>query len=184
MRIVITGIPASGKTAIATALAERLNYPLVTLTDFVKRKRLSRGYDKKRKAKIVDVEKLRKALNKEFGRKRNIIFEGHLLCEFPLKADYVIVIRCHPDVLYKRMKKRGYGKSKIDENILAELLDYCVVRAIQNYGKDKVKEIESSRRSLEENIELIIKILKGKRKRGDKVNWTAHLIERVINDMG
>ncbi|MEM2948170.1 MAG: adenylate kinase family protein [Candidatus Anstonellales archaeon] len=180
MRIVLTGSPCSGKTTLAKKLSKKLNYKLLHVSDFVKEKKIFSGYDRAKKARIVDVKELRAKLNKYYGRSKNIIFEGHLLCEFPLKADYVFVIRCHPDRLVKRMKKRGYGEKKIEDNVLVELLDYFSVKSRMNYKKAKIFEINSSARRLEENIELILNLIKGKRKRGDRVDWSAELLDRAV----
>jgi len=181
MRIVLTGPPCSGKTTLAKKLSERLDYPLLHLSDFVKEKKIFSGYDRKRKARIVDVKELRKKLNQEYGKEKNIVFEGHLLCEFPLKADFVFVLRCHPDILVSCMKKRGYPKEKTEENVLAELLDYFYVKAKENYKKAKIFEINSSARSMDKNIKLIMNIIKGKRKRGDCVNWGAELLDKALS---
>jgi adenylate kinase len=181
MRVVLTGSPCSGKTTLAKKLSEKLRHPLVHLSDFVKEKKIFSGYDRKRKARVVDVKELRKKLNQEYGKAKNIILEGHLLCEFPLRADFVFVIRCHPDALISRMKKRGYPKTKIEENVLAELLDYSFVRAKENYKKAKIFEINSTERSADKNVALILDIIKGKRKRGDKVDWGAELLDRALS---
>ncbi len=181
MRIILTGSPCSGKTTLAKKLSEKLRYPLVHLSDFVKEKKIFSGYDRKKKARIVDVEELRKKLNIEYGKMKNIIFEGHLLCEFPLQSDFVFVIRCHPDVLVSRMKKRRYSKKKIEENVLAELLDYFFVKARANCTKAKIFEINSSARNADKNVNLIINIIKGKRKRGDKVDWSAELLDKALS---
>lgn len=183
MRIVLTGSPCSGKTTLAKKLSQKLDYKLIHISDFVKEKKISSGYDRKNKALIVEPDRLRKELNKEYRNAKNIIFEGHLLCEFPFRADYVFVVRCHPDVLVSRMRRRGYSKKKAEDNVLAELLDYPFIKARMNYKKIKIFEINSTERAADENISLILSILKGKRKRGDKVDWSAELLDRALSGL-
>ncbi|MGB9719552.1 MAG: adenylate kinase family protein [Candidatus Anstonellales archaeon] len=180
MRIILTGSPCSGKTTLAKKLSEKLHYKLLHISNFIKEKKISSGYDRMKKARIVDVGKLKAKLIEQYGEAKNMIFEGHLLCEFPFKADYVFVIRAHPDMLVKRMKKRGYDERKIQENVLAELLDYFSIKAKMNYRKAKIFEINSGARSVNKNIELIVNIIKGKRKRADRVDWSAELLDRAL----
>ncbi|MCL2157046.1 MAG: AAA family ATPase, partial [Methanobrevibacter sp.] len=85
------------------------------------------------------------------------IVEGHLshLCEH---CDKVIVLRLNPKILEKRLEKRDYLKSKIQENLEAESLAVCSVEAFQKHG-DIVNEIDTTDMSIEEvatNIEKII----------------------------
>ncbi|MEM4195479.1 MAG: hypothetical protein QXY05_04170, partial [Candidatus Anstonellales archaeon] len=67
-----------------------------------------------------------------------------------------------------------------EDNVLVELLDYFSVKSRMNYKKAKIFEINSSARRLEENIELILNLIKGKRKRGDRVDWSAELLDRAV----
>ncbi len=76
---------------------------------------------------------------------RNIILESHLLSDLKLPADLAIVLRCNPKELAKRLKKRKYRKTKINENLLSEILDYCLINAIGNYGEGKVMQLDAGR---------------------------------------
>jgi len=53
--IVITGIPCTGKTTLAKQLAKRLNFHYLDVNKIIKKYKISEGYDKKRKTKIIDV---------------------------------------------------------------------------------------------------------------------------------
>ncbi|MCL2115518.1 MAG: adenylate kinase family protein [Methanobrevibacter sp.] len=85
------------------------------------------------------------------------IVEGHLshLCD---NCDKVIVLRLDPESLEKRLKKRNYSKSKIQENLEAESLAVCTVEAFQNHG-DVVNEIDTTNMSIDEVIIIIKKII-------------------------
>src|SRR3989338_7356909 len=65
--IAITGTPGTGKTALAKALAKKLNYKYVDVNKIINKHNISEGYDKKRKTKIIDVKKLNKCLIKEIN---------------------------------------------------------------------------------------------------------------------
>ena len=58
--IIITGSVCSGKSYVAKKLSKKKNYKYVDVNKLITENKLSSGYDKKRKSKIVDVKKLNK----------------------------------------------------------------------------------------------------------------------------
>lgn len=156
MRIIITGTPCTGKTSVSEILGKKLKIPVAHVTELVKTKKLGR---KKGGEIEVNLSKLKKELLKTNG-----IIEGHLLCEFGLPNSIVFVLRCDPRVLEKRMKKRGYLKKKIKENLECEALDYCTIRAEKNYGRKKVFDVDATKRKPTEVTGKILSIMRGKSK--------------------
>ncbi|MEW6528573.1 MAG: AAA family ATPase [Candidatus Micrarchaeota archaeon] len=73
-----------------------------------------------------------------------ILVEGHVACEISLPANFVFVLRCNPSELKKRLQKRKYSEEKIKENLLAEMLDYCVLVGEKNYDKKIIFEVETT----------------------------------------
>ena len=63
--IIVTGTPCTGKTSLAKILAKKLNFNYIDANKIIKHYNIAEGYDKKRKTKIVDANKLSKALIKE-----------------------------------------------------------------------------------------------------------------------
>ena len=165
MRIVITGVPGTGKTTIAKRLARMLNLPYISLTE--EARKLGATFE-------CDVKELKKALTLP----PSFVLEGHLACEFAIPCDVCIVLRCAPQQLEKRLKKRGYSEKKIEENVMAEALDYCTQRARLFYNR--VEEVETTHRSEEEVLKIILEILKGKK--GEEVDYSAWLLRRVVNE--
>jgi adenylate kinase len=179
MRIILTGTPCTGKSAIAKELREKLDYKLVYLSGIVEKKKLWKKKDKFG-TKIVQLEKLEKEINKIVPRERDLIIEGHLACEFKIKnVDFVIVCRTNPKTLERRLRGRNYPEKKIYDNIMSELLDYCTILSLQNYKK--VYEIETSK-SVRANVNEILKIINGKGEqfRAGWVNWSKELERRII----
>lgn len=172
MRIIITGSPGTGKSLIARALSKRLGLELVDL------KKIARSHRLVGKNHEVDVKKLAAAL-RPLSKKRDYIVEGHLACEFRLPADFIFVLRTSPNTLRKRLSKRGYGKKKIDENLMAEMLDYCLQRATREYGKTPL-ELDTTRRSVSECAGEIEKAIKRKKKKLDSVDYSAELKKSLI----
>lgn len=171
MRIVITGNPGTGKSKIAQWLAKKLRYSILPLTSFIRSRKLNIGNE-------VDVKKLRKALLPLLKKQHSIIIEGHLACEIRLPVDAVIVLRCNPKTLRKRLQARKYSKKKQEENLLAEMIDYATQRAEQNY-KAPVLELETSGRTVAQCGKMILKAIKQKKKKLDAVNYTRILLKEL-----
>jgi adenylate kinase len=170
MIIMITGSVGTGKTSLAEALARRLGFPLIRLSDAISR--IPSKYNKKLRTREVDVAELGKWLAKETGGMRDFIVEGHMACELELDADYVFVLRAHPDELGKRLKARKYVKAKVDENVMAEALDYCLLKVEK---KKNVFEIDTTGRSAIRSAEEAMRIIEGRKRLFRKVSWSSWL---------
>jgi adenylate kinase len=136
MIIAISGTPGTGKTLLAKKLMKELNYPLLDIKKFIKQKKLSQGYDKKRKTKLIDTKKLNKEILKEIKKVKKehspdgIIIDSHLSHYLPKKQiDLVIITKCNLKILEKRLKSRKYSKLKIRENLDAEIFDTCFIES-------------------------------------------------------
>lgn len=171
MLVAISGTPGTGKSVVAKALAKKLNYTLLPINDLAEKKKLIVCYDKKRQTSIVDVKKLKKECLK---LKDNTIIEGHLahFC----KADYVFVLRANPKVLEKRLKRKGWSKEKIKENVEAEILDVVLQEAVSE--NKRVFEVDTTKRKEKQVVQIILNILKGikeERYKPGKIDWTSYL---------
>lgn len=144
MKLIITGTPGTGKTALAKELAKLLNYRVLNEHDFCKKNRI--GKKDKSGELIVPIREFEKKLKKFLKTEKNIILEGHLLCETKLPADNVILLHCNSIELEKRLKKKGYSKLKILENVFCEQNDYCKKLVFKNFGKKTVLGVESGKK--------------------------------------
>lgn len=176
MLLVITGTPGTGKSAVAAALAKRLRAHLVSITELVNEKRL---YSIRNREKEVDPKKLGKALKYLLSSvKGDIVVEGHLASDIRLDADLVVVLRTHPNTLKKRLAPRKYSKAKLAENLLAEMLDYCTLTAGKNY-KCRVLELDTTKKTIKESVDRIVKAIKNNKKTIDEVDYTHELVRHV-----
>lgn len=138
--IVVTGSVASGKTTIAKKLAREYKAKYIDVNKVIKGYKLSEGYDKRRKCRVVDVKKLNKVLIKMIkNSKQGLVIDSHLSHFLPPKyVDLCIVTKCSIKKLSYRLKKRGYSKAKVKENVDAELFDVCLNEAKELGHKIKV----------------------------------------------
>jgi len=167
MRIVITGSPGTGKSIVAMKLSGMLGIPLVQIRKVAVEKLLVG------KRHEVDIRRLAAALS-FLKKQKDFVVEGHLACEMRLPADFVFVLRTNPETLKRRLAKRRYAKAKLEENLMAEMLDYCTQRCENVYGK-KSLELDTSRLTPEKSAAKLAKAIKQKKKRLDCVDYSAYL---------
>jgi adenylate kinase len=173
MRIIITGTPGTGKTSISKELAKELDCKAVHVNELVKEEKL---YLKVENGEYVaDFKKLAKILGKELEQPE-IIVESHLLCDLKLPADLVVVLRCEPHELENRLTKRNYVKIKLDDDVLSEVLDYCQIKAVFNYGEKKVMQIETTKEISAKTILEKIKLFE-KTGKSEQVRWLNKMSE-------
>jgi adenylate kinase len=126
MRVLITGTPGTGKSTIARFLSKSLGFECLSITDFVKERKLGSGYSQKLKTWEVEEGRLKKELESYIRNKPNIIIEGHLShIVSPRISGLCIVLRTGNPELFRRLKQRKYPKAKIEENIQAEIFNVC-----------------------------------------------------------
>ncbi|MFH1895063.1 MAG: signal peptidase I [archaeon] len=157
MNIVITGTPGTGKTAIAKKLGKKLKFEVINEKDFALKTKTGK---KKGKEVEIDTKEFRKKLNALLEKKTRTIIEGHVLCEMKIKADMVFLLRTKPEIIEKRLRKKGYNEVKIQDNVFCEETGYCREKCLKNYKK--VIEIKNEK-SLNSSLQEIIKKIKGKK---------------------
>ena len=179
--IVITGTPCVGKTSVARLLASKLNAAYVNLTELAVKNKLVIGADDERGGSlIIDENGLKKAASKlihETGE-QNVVVDGHYAASVVPKklVTHTFVLRRDPVELKSFMEKAGFSGNKLWENLASEILDACLVDALNAYGKGKVCEIDATGKSVEEVVEDILAVLNGsKRCRLGVVDWLGKL---------
>ncbi|MFX0003676.1 MAG: adenylate kinase family protein [Candidatus Hodarchaeota archaeon] len=185
--IIISGTPGCGKTSVAKEISNILQAKMLSLNDLVISDQFSFQYDEERKTYVVDfeiflpyvlkiIEKIKQA-NPPF-----LIIESHFSDIIPETfIDYVFILRCDPDELYKRLKKKNYTSKKIIENIQAEILGNCVNYFIEKQTKFPLFEINTSNLSINTIAKIIVDIVLGKKDGKNyfigKIDWLEKLFQ-------
>lgn len=177
--IMITGTPGVGKTTISQALADQINGKHINVSTLVQQEQLITGRDRQRDTLIIDrgllFHRLQQIISKQT---KPIIIDTHYTTKSfeKMGISLVVVIRLDPDELTKRLRTRMYQESKIFENVAAEILDVCLLDAIQHFEKDRITEINATNRDVQEIIDIIKKTLEGQIKAHTGcVNWLEKL---------
>jgi adenylate kinase len=184
--ILITGTPCVGKTSTAKQLAEKLNAQYINLTDFAKTHNLILGEDTKRNTTIIDEDAMQQKLKEtiEISTYANIVVDGHYAAAVTPNSQVtkVFVLRRNPKELKEFMQKSGFNDAKLYENLSAEILDSCLVEAIQTQ-RGKVCELDVTGKTLDENVETILDVLdKDKKCNVGIVDWLGMLEREGLTD--
>jgi adenylate kinase len=130
----ITGTPGTGKSMIGEELSRR-GYTVVHLTTTVGP--YVTGEDEERDAQIIDTDRWAA----EFVPVNGFV-EGHIAHLLP--CDKVVVLRCRPDELRKRLAQRKYPEKKIRENAEAEALDVCLIETVEEFDLPQILELDTT----------------------------------------
>jgi len=161
--ILITGTPCTGKTTVSHALASKLNALYINLTELATQENLTIGKDKKRNTTIINETRMKQKTNQiiKQSTKKNIIIDGHYAANVVPKQliSYVFVLRRNPVELRKIMEKCGFKNNKLWENLASEILDVCLVDALNIQTTGKICEIDTTNKSTKEVTNEILAIL-------------------------
>ncbi|ERG95576.1 adenylate kinase family protein [Haloquadratum walsbyi] len=166
-RLAVTGTPGTGKTTVT----EHVNIPVTHLNKIIHENEteLTTTRDEERDSLVVDLESVSTWLGDWNG-----IIESHLAHYFDV--DGVVVLRCHPEELERRLQESNESASSIKENVESEALDILLSEAIHHHGKEHVWEIDTTDRSPDEIADEIMAIHDGNRSpRVGVIDYTAAL---------
>lgn len=165
--IIITGTPGVGKTTHCEELAQRTGLHHLSINEVVKKHNIgeSSSDPDDPQTKIVDEDRLLDCIENDLEEGGQII-DWHACDLFPVSLiDLVCVIRCDNKLLYDRLKARGYGEKKLEENMDCEIMEVLLQEARDAYDGQIVVEMKSeSTEDVDENVERIEKWIEQWRK--------------------
>ncbi len=183
----MTGTPGTGKTTVSRLLAKAVHAKHVNPVNLLSRKGIDYTYDERRKTRIVSVSRLRSSITSLARRtNRGLVIDSHIVfktASFP-RLERVIVLRCNPVVLERRLKRKRWPNRKVSENLLAEILDICLWDAVQKYGWRRISEIDTTNERPSRVVHLAILDLKERRiQKQPRVQWLSSLErQRLLTD--
>lgn len=152
-RIALTGTPGTGKTTVADRLDVHLE--VVHLAEVIASEGLALEHDPVRDTDVIDLDALQRVL----ADRDDVVFESHLAHHLPV--DVVIVLRCHPDVLEDRLRRRDVPERSIRENAESEALDVILTEAVNRHGREVVGEVDTTNRSVDDVVSAVEAVIRG-----------------------
>jgi adenylate kinase len=137
MKLCVSGTPGTGKTTIARHLATRFGVPHIDISSMAHQMGWIVEADDRRTTSIIDVEEAREHVD---ALKEGII-DAHYAELF--EGAPILVVRCPPQLLQARLMERRYSIDKVRENIMAEMVDSCLIAAMEEKGRESTFEIEN-----------------------------------------
>ncbi|KXT04920.1 hypothetical protein AC578_3419 [Pseudocercospora eumusae] len=169
--IIITGTPGVGKTTHCEELAQRTGLHHLSINEVVKKYNIGETSNDPEdpQTKIVDEDRLLDCIENDLEEGGQII-DWHACDLFPVSLiDLVCVIRCDNKLLYDRLKARGYGEKKLEENMDCEIMEVLLQEARDAYDEQIVVEMKSeSTEDVDSNVERIEKWIEQWRKDNGK----------------
>lgn len=176
-KLVITGNPGVGKHTCAKCVVQEIGSgsivdinKLAVSHDAILDKDSKHGLE-------VNTKKLGKLLASRLKESRNlIIIVGHLAPYVldPTAIDIVTVLRRSPYELIRTFEERNYPIHKIRENVASEIIGVTLYDCIQNFGKEKIVELDTTARRPQDIAMQIVLLLKRKStKKVDTVDWLS-----------
>ncbi len=180
MIIAVTGTPGTGKTSLCNDLAQ-YGYNVVRLNNVIIENKLYKDYDELAGSLEIDVGVVRDHLGRnplETDMNDWTIIESHL--SHNLEVDGIVLLRCDPRELEKRLARRDYSPEKIKENVESELVD-VIAMEVMDRNLPSI-EIDTTDLGKEEMVSIINNFLKGFPDNSEysspcSVNWIGEMYE-------
>jgi adenylate kinase len=88
----------------------------------------------------------------------------------------VFVLRCHPKILERRLRAKKWRINKMRENVLAEIIDSCLIEAVKRYGWKRVMQLDTTHANLKKTTASAKRYIIGRpAKRRIKIDWLTKL---------
>ena len=155
MRILITGPVASGKTTLASLLASAIDYPHLNISKIASDSNSISSFDEELNSLVIDDELLLDHLD---PLPENCIIDYHSPSLFPESwIDLIVCLTCDNQVVYDRLKKRGYSDVKINVNVDVVIMKIVEEECFESYDREIVHVKQSdSLEDMEANLEFLV----------------------------
>lgn len=167
VRCALTGTPGTGKTS----LSDFLDTKVVHLSDYYEE--ASEGKTKSGEW-LIDLDKINTIVSE--ANLKEVFYEGHTSHTLD-NLEMVILLRCDPTVLRKRLTKRNYSKEKINENLEAEALNIIFEEAIENISEDKIFQLDTTDQTPEQSAKKLMNFMNGNIKLDESYDYSERIME-------
>jgi adenylate kinase len=184
MNVALTGTPGTGKSTVSKLLRDD-GYTVLDLNEIALTQKLTKSFDDHRQTTEVDLGKINEYLEQHYkdSTKKNvkdkpIFLESHF-AHLLTGLELVIVLRCHPEALKKRLRSRDWSEKKLRENLEAEAVDTITIESVTEHGQGMTFEIDTTSKKpdlVKENILAIVAGNNEKFKVG-QIDWSEEILK-------
>ncbi|MFX1260395.1 MAG: adenylate kinase family protein [Promethearchaeota archaeon] len=163
--VIISGTPGTGKTTVSKEISRKIKAKIISLNEIVIQKDLYVKFDSNRETFVINEDRLiayvLKLIKNYASEKIDfVLIEGHFSDIIPNDfINNVIVLRCHPDELLRRLKIKGYNERKIIENVQSEILGNCVNYFINKNINIPLLEIDTTSITIKSLVRIMIELI-------------------------
>ena len=128
--IVITGTPGNGKSTLARYLSKQLHLHRLDLHRHYKQ--LAVAYNSQKQCYDLNYRKVTALVRQELKKHpEGIVIDSHIghLLPKSLVGGCIVLTCSNLKVLAQRLRNRKYNKKKIEENMLADIFQVCLLEA-------------------------------------------------------
>lgn len=150
-------------------LADLLAIPSVGLNELA----IESGVAEKTKdGLLVDTGALRRSLLRR-NEGRCLVY-GHFLPDVLRRneVEVVVVLRCNPLELKRRLLARGYGGRRLRDNLESELIGVTLSYAIERFGEGSVIEFDTTNTARSSAARALASIIRGRPRASSRIDWT------------
>ena len=168
MLVAVTGTPGTGKSSVCDALARR-GYHVVDLDGEARELGLTEADEDG--TTVVDVDALATRLRVPT---KVAFLKGHYAHR--MAANVIVVLRCHPRELWRRLEVRGWPEAKVRENVEAEAIDVILQEAVGQ--GPPVFEVDTTAADAEAAATAVLDILGGRTKGHEpgRIDWSEEVV--------
>ena len=167
-RVAVTGTPGTGKSTATERLAGE--YDVIQLNERITGSdELWSERDADRDTLVADLDAVAAHLGDWSG-----LLDSHLAHRFDV--DRVVVLRCRPETVERRLRGRGESASSAAENAESEALDVILSEAVSIHGRENVYEVDATGLTPEAVATAVRAVVEGEREpSAGTVDFTDYL---------
>lgn len=181
----LTGTPGSGKSVIGRRLKRR--WDVMEVGSWARQ--LGCAPARRTRTLVVDLDCVARAMrqvrapSRPVDTRRTSILVGHLSHLLPVRD--IIVLRCHPRQLKRRLAGRRLSSSELHANLASEATDLILTEALKSQRPGRLWEVDTTGRSPATVAQLVEQLLRRRpRSSFGGVDWLADpwVTEELLRD--
>jgi adenylate kinase len=182
MLIALTGTPGTGKTSIAQYIKKH-GISVISLNELAISHDFITGKDIIRDSFFLDLDKINVYIEKEFRNiPKPILIEGHAT-HWLTQPQWIIILRCHPNILAKRLSIKQWNSKKIKENVESEILDIILCEATEIHQSTHLLEINTTKKTSQQVGKIILGLIENnfsniKDFGIGKIDWSEEILKK------